>query len=116
MAFSLCFQLDTHTFVWYSSGMFNHQARWDRNLPQADTKPSGADIIVQCLFDKSRLIPQSFSWRNRDFPIQKINFSWKDKQERDTLYFFSVSTAGGAYEIVFSQETLSWRLNKLLGP
>jgi hypothetical protein len=96
--------------------MFNHQARWDRNLPQTDTQPSGADIIVQCLFDKNRLIPQSFSWRNRDFLIKKINFSWKNKQGRDTLYFFSVSTSSGAYEIVFSQETLSWRLNKLIGP
>jgi hypothetical protein len=96
--------------------MFNHEARWDRNLPQDPAQRSGTVIAVQCLFDKNKLLPQAFFWKNREFPVQKINFFWRDKQGKDALDFFSVSTCGGTFEIVFSHKTMSWRLNKLLEP
>ncbi|HAJ56169.1 MAG TPA: hypothetical protein DCL35_00175 [Candidatus Omnitrophica bacterium] len=96
--------------------MFNHEARWDRKLPQAPAQEAGSAIAVKCLFDKCKVIPQSFFWRNRELSIQKINFFWKDKQGKETLDFFSVSTSNGTFEIVFSHEAMSWRLNKLLGP
>ena len=96
--------------------VFNHQARWDRNLPADPPETKGAALSVICRFDKSRLTPQSFFWKNSAYHIQKINFFWKDKQGKETLYFFSVKTEKGTFQIVFSHQSLSWRLHKLLGP
>lgn len=96
--------------------MFNHQARWDRDLPQDKNKKLGSAIAVTCLIEKGRISPRSFHWKNRTFDIAKVNFCWKDKDGKDTLLFFSVETKGGIFEIAFSCEALSWHINKLLGP
>jgi hypothetical protein len=96
--------------------MFDHEARWDRALPNDTSHAPGTFIPVICLIDKGKIIPKSFIWRNRSTSITKINFSWKDKKGREVLYFFSVTTPYGTFEIAFSRENLSWRLIRLIGP
>ncbi|PIY83813.1 MAG: hypothetical protein COY78_00810 [Candidatus Omnitrophica bacterium CG_4_10_14_0_8_um_filter_44_12] len=96
--------------------MFNHQARWDRDLPQNQNHKLGSTIAVNCLIEKGRISPRSFCWKNSTFDISKVNFHWKNKTGLDTLLFFSVETKGGTFEIAFSCGTLSWHINKLLGP
>ncbi len=96
--------------------VFNYQARWDRNLPQDKNPKLGSSIAVICLVQNGRIIPKSFSWRNLTFNVKKVNFHWKDRQGRDTLLFFSIETDAGTYEIAFSRQSLSWHINKLLGP
>ncbi|MEK7849658.1 MAG: hypothetical protein AAB213_02390 [Candidatus Omnitrophota bacterium] len=112
----LFFWVDTHTNVWYVSSMFNHQAHWDRDLPQDKNQKLGSAIAVTCLIEKGHIRPKSFYWKNSTFDINKVNFHWKDMDGKDTLLFFSVETKGGIYEIAFSCGTLSWHINKLLGP
>ncbi len=96
--------------------MFNHQARWDRNLPQDNTQKLGVAIAVTCLVDKGRVIPKDFAWNNHTYNVETINFRWKNRQGRDTLLFFSVTTPEGVYEIAFSCQNLSWYVSKLIGP
>ena len=96
--------------------MFNYQACWDRDLPQQTPQKLGFPISVVTLFHNGRVTPKSFIWDNRTFWIQKVNFFWKDKHGKETLYFFSVRTEAGTYEIAFSHQSLSWHINKLLSP
>ncbi|MFH1690993.1 MAG: hypothetical protein ABIC68_00265 [Candidatus Omnitrophota bacterium] len=108
--------LATHTNVWYSSFMFNHEARWDRELPAQSETESGSPITVSCVIEKGRILPKSFLWRKHKFTVEKVNFFWKDKKGREELYFFSLQTPEGAYEVMFSKESLCWHLKRLLGP
>lgn len=95
--------------------MFNHQARWDRELPH-DAAPAGAPIVATCRVENGSLTPDSFIWRGQTFPVTKINFRWKDKKGEEVLFYFSVSTPRGTYEIVFSRERLTWHLSRLVAP
>ena len=95
--------------------MFNHQARWDRELPQ-DGHDLGPVIRATCEIEKGGIRPLSFHWRRRSFDIQRINFRWKNKRGREELWFFSVSTPDGTYEIAFSCQRLSWHLIRLISP
>lgn len=96
--------------------MFNYQSRWDRELPTDKSQKSGTPIAVTCLINKGQITPKSLSFRNRTLQISKVNFHWTDKQGRETLTLFSVKTEAGTYEISFFHASLSWHLNKLLGP
>jgi hypothetical protein len=95
--------------------MFNHQARWDRQLPQDDAGP-GPVIGVTCAIEKGKVRPLSFDWRHRSFKVERVNFLWKDKKGAQELRFFSVATPHGTYEIVFNVPCLSWHLIRLIRP
>lgn len=95
--------------------MFNQQARWDRDLPCQDND-YGQMIAVTCLMDRGKIIPRSFIWKNRDFPVNKVNFQWTAKQGREDLIFYSVQTPAGTYELVFRAGCRSWHLRGPKGP
>jgi hypothetical protein len=95
--------------------MFNHQARWDRELP-SDHDDLGPAIRATCEIEKGGIRPVSFLWRNRSFTVQRINFRWKDEKGREELWFFSVTTPHGTYELAFASRRLSWHLIRLIGP
>ena len=59
--------------------MFNHQARWDRELP-SDHDDLGTAIRATCEIEKGVIRPVSFLWHNRSFTVQRINFRWKDEK------------------------------------
>lgn len=96
--------------------MFNHETRWDRELPAQEKSGLGTSISVSCVIDKGQILPKSFLWRKHTFIVEKVNFFWKDKKGREELYFFSLQTSEGAYEAVFAKESLSWHLKRLIGP
>lgn len=100
--------------------MFSPDARWNRRIPPKDTRDDDGTapepIAVLCFFKKGALSPKYFSLGNRGVRILKVNFSWKKREGEETLYFFSVATKQGTFAISFSQKTLSWRLERLLGP
>jgi len=96
--------------------MFNHQARWDRELPFRKQDKYGIPIAVTCVMEKGRITPKSFLWKNKEVEVTKINFFWKDSQGKKELVFFSVQTPCGHYQIVMCPSSLTWHLVKLLGP
>jgi len=95
--------------------MFNHQARWDRQLPQ-DASGLGPAIRATCEIGQGGVRPLSFFWGGRSFDVQRVNFRWRDRKGGEELWFFSVSTAGGTYEIAFLSRRLSWHLVRLIDP
>ena len=96
--------------------MFNHQARWDRALPNDISVIPGTPVPAVCRIDKGKIFPQSFVWGGRAVAVTKVHYSWKDKKGREVLDFYSVGTPLGNFEIVFSRENLSWHLVRLIGP
>jgi hypothetical protein len=96
--------------------MFNPQARWDRNLPQQESKSDllNEPIAVTCLFSKGKAWPRYFIWRKRLYRIKKVNFFWQERQGRAVLSYFALETNSGTYQISFSNIELSWRLNKII--
>ncbi|MGE5280208.1 MAG: hypothetical protein ACM3L6_05660 [Deltaproteobacteria bacterium] len=95
--------------------MFSHQARWDRQLPQ-DAAGPGTVISATCRIEAGAVHPLSFVWRQRSFDVQRVNFRWKDKRGREELWYFSVATPHGIYEIAYSSRCLCWYLIRLIGP
>jgi len=95
--------------------MFNHQARWDRELPQ-DDNGLGPAISATCRIEKGGVRPLSFVWHHRSYDVRRVNFRWKDKRGKKELWFFSVATPGGTYELAFSSQHLSWHLIRLISP
>jgi hypothetical protein len=66
--------------------------------------------------DAGRVEPISFLWKEKTFPVQRVNFRWKDRQGREEVRLFSVATPSGTYEIAFFTERLTWRLLRLIAP
>jgi len=96
--------------------MFNPEARWDRDLPREATNPEllEENISVFCLFSKGRIMPRHFIWRKHIYQVEKVLFFWKEKQGRDTINYFSLSTAQGTYQVSFSSISFCWKLNRVI--
>ena len=96
--------------------MFNPQARWDRVLPQGDDSPEilNESIKVNCLFERGKIIPRYFIWKNKLYKVKKLNFFWQHKQGRETISSFSLETNSGTYQLSLSNINLSWKLDKII--
>lgn len=94
--------------------MFNKDARWDRDIPGQDHCYLNEPIRVVAEFERGKILPRSFSWHQKSYPIKKITYFWQERQGRELLNLFSVETPNGLYQISFSNQSLSWRLNKIL--
>lgn len=89
--------------------MFNHQARWDRELP--GDRPADAQAVeVFARFRKGKIIPLYFIFAGSRFEIARINFSWSERKGRNLLYYFSVSDKSDTYQLCLDAETMSWGL------
>lgn len=73
-------------------------------------------IQVVAKFDKSKLYPLSFSWRGRDYQIQRIEFFHFRNQGATRLYFFSAVGVEANYQLIFNSQTFSWQLDKIETP
>lgn len=76
----------------------------------------GDKIDVLAKFSKGRLIPQGFTWNQRDYPIRKLVFSSQKQEGLTTLLYFSVIGQTAAYELELNLKTFVWRLTKTYLP
>jgi len=72
-------------------------------------------IRVVSLFEKGKIKPLLFSWQNRVYKILQIAFSYSKNSGKDKIFYFSVQTEGGGFELSFNREKFSWNLEKILG-
>jgi len=98
---------------------FNPKARWDRYIPDKDTnhaEPGSLDekISVLALFKDARIYPRSFVWKNKPYEIKEITYSWQEKNGRETINYFSVSTGSDLYQISFNNTSYSWRMDRII--
>jgi len=94
--------------------MFNQEARWDRSILKKDSNDLNEPIRVVAVFECGKILPRSFSWHQKPYPVTKITYFWQERQGRELLNLFCVETPNGLYQISFSNQSLSWRLNKIL--
>jgi len=94
--------------------MFNQQARWDRDLPAQNSADLNEPIRVMAEFEKGKILPRVFVWHKRLYRIKRVTYFWQERQGKEVLNLFSVETLAGLYQISFSSQSLSWRLNKII--
>ena len=97
---------------------FNPKARWDRNLPQdVDSIPDSLDerIDVIAWFKNARIYPRLFFWKDRKYKVKKITYNWQERLGREILFYFSLDTGVGLFQVSFNNVTLAWRINKVIG-
>ncbi|MFH1522849.1 MAG: hypothetical protein ABIE43_03450 [Patescibacteria group bacterium] len=70
-------------------------------------------IEVQVQFNKNKVRPMFFKWRDKTYCIEKINLVHKERQGNDKVYYFSVSDNVNFFRLAFFTRDLSWRLEEL---
>jgi len=97
---------------------FNPKARWDRNIPQdpRDSAPEELNEKIEVLarFSRGKILPQEFSWNNKEYKVCRINYAWQERQGLAMISYFSVDTPLDRYQISFNNTTFSWRLDKII--
>jgi hypothetical protein len=97
---------------------FNPKARWDRHIPEDSDSatPESLSEKIECLalFRGAKILPQKFTWRNRDYEIKTVNYNWQERRGQEIINYFSVSTGIDCYQISFNNTTFGWRLDKII--
>ena len=70
-------------------------------------------IKVLVEFDRGRLTPRLFTWRNRDYSVRRVEFVHSVREKGDRVYRFSVTGSGAGYHLTFNSRALTWRLSAI---
>ncbi len=67
-------------------------------------------VEVQVTFLPTHPRIKGFIWKNRQYPVSKINLITRARKGQIPVFLFSVSNDKGAYELRFDTDTLGWFL------
>lgn len=67
-------------------------------------------IDVWVLFEKGKIKPHLFFWQGRKIKIEQINLVHTSKNGESLFYYFSVSSGGNFYKLVFDSKKMRWSL------
>ncbi len=97
---------------------FNPKARWDRRVPGTSEIEDPADlqerIEVLAEFKNAKIYPRQFSWKNKEYKIEKITYHWQERRGQETIVYFSVHTNANLYQISFNNTSFSWQMDKII--
>ena len=96
---------------------FNPKARWDRFEPdKTGFNPDCLDERIDVLahFKHAKIYPKSFTWNNKEYPIERITYNWQERLGQALINYFSVLCAGQLYQISFDNSTFRWQIDKLI--
>jgi len=65
----------------------------------------GADSI-----GGKKLKPVWFVWKERQYRIKEVTYTWTNKEGRAFVHSFSVTDDQNLYEISYNTETMVWKL------
>ena len=96
---------------------FNPHARWDRFEPDKtgfnpDCLEERIDVLV--FFKHAKIYPKSFTWNNKEYPVEKITYNWQERFGQALVNYFSVLCIGQMYQISFNNTTFRWQIDKLI--
>ena len=98
---------------------FNPKARWDRRIPETDANnynPGELNEKIEALarFADGKVKPEIFIWKNREYRIKKITYSWQERQGLEIISYFSVDTDPNLYQISFNNTSFRWQIDKII--
>jgi len=70
-------------------------------------------IKVLATFENGQLRPVVFQWRNRLYKILRVVFSYSKNIGKEKIFYFSVGTKCGVFELAFNREKFSWELTRI---
>ena len=70
-------------------------------------------IFVNTDFTPEGTKPKEFSWKNKGYKIDEINFTHTSREGQVRLTHFAVSSNGVSYKITFNQQDLVWTLDEI---
>ncbi|MFH1191235.1 MAG: hypothetical protein V1670_03455 [Candidatus Omnitrophota bacterium] len=96
---------------------FSPKARWDRFEPdKAGFNPDVLNERIEVLayFKHAKIFPKSFTWKNKEYPIQTITYNWQERLGQALVNYFSVLCADQMYQISFNNSTFRWQIDKII--
>ncbi|MEK6727055.1 MAG: hypothetical protein AABY28_00060 [Candidatus Omnitrophota bacterium] len=98
---------------------FNPKARWDRHIPETGANNYNPEelnekIEVLARFVNGKVKPEILIWKNREYRIKKITYSWQERQGLEIISYFSVDTDPNLYQISFNNTSFRWQLDKII--
>ena len=70
-------------------------------------------VEVGAVFGRDRIKPRWFVWKNRKYPVEKVNYIWQDAKGEELIYYFSVIAGANLYELSFYTKKLRWMLDRI---
>lgn len=68
-------------------------------------------VNVLASFTNKKLEPMCFTWQNREYTVEKINFVHVAKEGISNLVHFSITTdSNDTYQLTFNTKDLYWTL------
>ncbi|MDD4899207.1 MAG: hypothetical protein PHG68_01240 [Candidatus Omnitrophica bacterium] len=97
---------------------FNPKARWDRRVPGTNDieDPTNLNETINVLaeFQHTKIYPRAFTWKNKDYKIDKITYQWQERCGREIINYFSVDTGASIYQLSFNNTSCVWKLDKII--
>jgi len=72
----------------------------------------GEKIQAVSFFENGQIKPILFKWRNRVYKILQVVFSYSKNIGKEKIFYFSIETENGNFELSFNREKFSWNLEK----
>ncbi|MBZ0263506.1 hypothetical protein K8I28_02455 [bacterium] len=74
----------------------------------------GDRVDLIALFEKGKLEPLKFRWRDRVYRVQRVNGEWVSDEGQTRFYHYSVMTSGpDVYELMYNSSTRVWTLARV---
>lgn len=68
------------------------------------------DVLVK--FNKTKIMPSFFKWRNKTYRVEKVNLIHHLRDGNNKIYYFSVSNNINFFRLAFSTKDLSWKMEE----
>jgi len=70
-------------------------------------------VRVGAAFDRRKVVPMWFMWRDRYYRVKSVAYSWDTSQGIAIVHHYSVTDGTNQYELLFNATTLEWTLGKV---
>jgi hypothetical protein len=78
-----------------------------------DVVDLGDGVRVGAIFEESgKIKPVWFAYNGRRLAVERVTYSWRDRDGSRQTYHYAVKVGGTVYELAFDTSTLSWRLER----
>ena len=78
-----------------------------------DVVDLGDSVRVGAIFEESgRLKPVWFAYDGRRLAVERVTYSWRDRDGDVKILHYAVKVGGTVYELALDTATLSWRLER----